>query len=383
MAFKDLVKVLYDGQIRISYLDKPHMYFKQDRIDFELPEDDEKAWGKKTRPKGTTTLLADTLEKKGLMTWPMGLALRELFGFYDFTNEHGKKMTGFSKGVGTLRAVDGGLTRKVKNDDDLMEHVLSASKAWQRKQKQGADIGSIVHDAIEHYVLANTNRLYVKFDENHKPVLNEKGETVYETQNIGRSNFDIGESYIWNIKEAFPIPAIGEPDEFEEQRNEALKRSPEEIAMAVLAFEQFTTWWDSTKPELIGAEDLIYSREFNVSGTFDGLLRIGDKIVMADWKTSNASASKDAAAAQGVYYSYFIQSAIYAMAWAEMGLEKVDDLLIVSCRKDGGFDHIYASDLGLTVDDCIAWAKSAISCYQFMDKSKRALNKLAEAKEKK
>lgn len=345
MAFRDIERVLYDGSVRLTYQDKNHMYFKQDRVNYELPEDDDKAWGKKTRPKGTTTLLGDTLEKKGLMTWPMGLALRELFGFYDFTNDYGKKMTGFSKDIGTLW--DGDKLIKAKREE-LLESILSASKAWQRKQKKGADIGSVVHDAIEHYI-------------HNEP-------------------FDIAESYLWNIKDAYPIPAPGEKDEFEAERTLALEEMPGDVKQAELAFDQFVTWWIETQPELVEAEDLIYSKKHNVSGTFDALIKIDGKLIMADWKTSTASKSKAAAAPQGIYYSYFIQSALYAMAWHEMGHEMVDDISIVSCRKDGGFDVIFASDLGLTVKDCIEWAESAIHCYQLMDKSKRALVKMGKDK---
>src|SRR5487761_1090988 len=102
MAFKDIEKIFYDGKVKINYLDKQHMYYARMRENWDLPVEDKKAWGKASRPKGTTTLLEDTLEKKGLMTWPMGLALGELFGFYNFKNDKGDKMLGFSRGKGTL-----------------------------------------------------------------------------------------------------------------------------------------------------------------------------------------------------------------------------------------------------------------------------------------
>jgi hypothetical protein len=82
-----------------------------------------------------------------------------------------------------------------------------------------------------------------------------------------------------------------------------------------------------------------------------------------------------------VYYSYFIQLAIYELCRREMGFEPADDLLTVSARKDGGFSLIYASELGLTVQDCIDWAVAVITCYRFMDKSKKGLLEHAEPKE--
>lgn len=341
---------MYDGKIKIDYKDKAHRYYARPRIDFNLPEESAKAWGKVMYPKGTTTLIGDTLEKKGLMQWPKGLALRELFGFYDFKTDDGKQLTGFSKGVGTLRnlsSTDG------YSDTELLPAVLSASKAWQRKQKKGADIGTVVHAAIEAYVT--------------------------------KQPFDIAENYMWNIKET--------EYETDEALEKALEDFEEDVAQAILAFDRFRLWWEETSPVLYGTEDLLYSLEHNICGTYDADLGIKkehhprpdmfpDKDIIrctTDWKTSNASGSVEAAAPEGVYYSYFIQDAIYEMMRREMGLEPADDLLVVSARKDGGFSLVYASELDLTVQDCIDWAMATITCYRFMDKSKAGL--LAHAEE--
>jgi len=58
--------------------------------------------------------------------------------------------------------------------------------------------------------------------------------------------------------------------------------------------------------------------------------------------------------------------------------EKTDDLLIVSCRKDGEFTAMLASEVGLSVDDCIEWAQAVISAYKFREKVRRELNKRGE-----
>lgn len=332
MAFKDIEKIFYGGKVKINYLDRPHMYFARMRVDWDLDEKNVKAWGKATRPKGTTTLLEDTLEKKGLMTWPMGLALGELFGFYNFTNDKGDKMTGFSRGKGTMWG--NGVTKAVKQED-LLPIVLSASQAWQRKKKKGADIGNVVHDAIEHYI---------------------KGEA-----------FNMLDVYTANV-------AMAEY-ETEDEKAQAMANILEDVKMANLAFDQFKKWWLEHRPTLLGAEELVYSLEYHVSGTFDGRLLMNGKKIVADWKTSNASSSREAAAPEGVYYTYFIQSAIYAMIWEEMTGEKTDDLLIVSCRKDGGFTAMLASEVGLSVDDCITWAKAVIAAYKYRDQVRKALLK--------
>lgn len=370
MAFRDISKVLYSGRIKLDYKDKAHRYYVRTRVDFDLSEDDPKAWSKIIYPKGTTTLLGDTLEKKGLMTWPLGLAIRELFGFYDFTDDDGNKRTGFSKGVGTLWEGD---TLVAGTKDALLPVIKSANEAWTRKQKKGADIGSIVHDAIEHYCLANPHVPVPILDENGEPT----GET--EIPKPQSSGFDIAEQYMWNIKEANPDPAS---PEFQK----AMEEFEGDVECAEKAFQQFKFWWDTTSPVLYGAEDLLYSEIHNVCGTYDGDLGINKKYhprpelfekdevrVTADWKTSNASSSKDAAAPEGVYYSYFIQLAIYELCRREMGFEPADDLLTVSARKDGGFSLIYASELGLTVQECIDWAIAVITCYKLADKTKKGL----------
>lgn len=335
MAFQDKTLVLYNGSVKIDYKDKAHRYYARERINFDLPETDKKAWDKVKYPKGATTLIGDTLEKKGLMLWPMGLALRELFGFYDFKNEKGEQMTGFSKDVGTLWPHLNILNESHTNisKDDLLDVVKSASKAHARKKKKGADIGGIVHNAIEHFL---TNE-----------------------------PFDIAEAYNWAIKES----------EFDNDAAEtkAWEEAPVEIEQAQAAFNNFIVWWNTVKPELHGTEEIVYSKKHNICGTFDALLTIEDKFILTDFKTTNASTSKEAASPEGIYYEYFVQLGIYEMARREMGLKPVDDFLLVSCRKDGGFSTIYASDLGLSVEDCIDWAKAVITCSRMAEKTKIAL----------
>lgn len=348
MAFKDMQVILQDGAVKVNYLDKPHMYYRRYRRNWDLPIDNPKAWGKAKRPKGVTTLLGDTLEKKGLMTWPMNMALRELFGFYDFKDEEGNQKTGFSKNKGTMWA-DGKLLDI--DQETALPLVLSASKGYLRRQKKGADIGSIVHDAIEHYV---------------------KGV-----------EFDILKTYTESVHEA--------EYETDADKERALEQIEEDVAQANLAFGQFQQWWKLKKPKLLGAEDLIYSQGTihkpddpsctsiaedgnchceEYCGTFDGLIELDGKVVLCDWKTSNAY---DNGAPQGVGYDYFIQSAAYAAAWEEMGNGRVDDLLIVSARKDGGFDTKLASEVGLSVEDALDWWKAVKTCYRLMARTKNNL----------
>lgn len=379
MAFKDITKVLYEGRIKIDYKDKTHRYYVRPRVNWDLPETDAKAWGAFLKgTKGTTTLIENTLEKKGLMTWPMGLALTELFGFYDFDGSDGQRKTGFKKNVGTMWQLDKLLSGQLKTQESLLPIILSASRAWTRRQKKGADIGSIVHDAIEHHVTLNPNKLVPKITEDGEPVLNKNDKPVLHMPELQDSSFDIAEQYNWNIKEA---------DLTDEQRDKAFEEAGADVEMATLAFNRFKEWWATVRPILFGAEDLLYSEKLNVCGTYDADLGIprafhprpdlfpGKELirVTTDWKTSNASKSEAACMPEGVNYQYFVQNAIYEKMRREMGEPPADDLLIVSARKDGGFTTIYASELGFTVDECIEYAEAVITCYRAADKLKQGL----------
>lgn len=359
MAFKDITKFMYPDEqgrhtIKLDYKDASHRYYVRERKNFDLPEDNPKAWDKAFCPKGTTTLIELTLEKKGLMTWPLNMAIGELFGFYDFVGDDGSVLQGFSeekelddKGelVKTGRLKGSMFTPERKlidvSLDELWPIVDSANRNWQRRQKKGADIGSVVHDAIEHHVRKD------------------RGDEGIEELDIPKVYRELIETSEYKT---------------ESERAEAIANIEKDTEKAELAFSKFVEWWAEVKPELVGAEELVYSKRFRVSGTFDGLIRVAGKgLVLADWKTSNASQSPEACMPEGINYQYFIQSAIYAMVWEEMGGEKIDDLLIVSARKDGGFTPLFASDIGLNMEDCVNWVRAVIVCFRMNQKVKEQL----------
>lgn len=325
IAFRDITKEFYNGEVLVTYLDKAHRYYVQEK----QPDG---SWGKKTLVKGVTTIKDGTLEKKGLMTWPMGLALTELFGFYNFKNENKETMLGFSNKNGGGSLWDGD-NLHAYSKEHLLPIVKSASEAWQRRKQQGADIGSIVHDAIEQYITGTPFEITI-------------------------------ERYRGDLK--FDTP---------EEEKDWLEKAAGEIVQANAALSQFIQWWDQNKPELLRAEDLVYSRKNQFCGTYDAYLNIAGRRVRADWKTSNASSSSQAAAPQGVYYDFFVQLGGYEAAAQEMGEEPSDDLLVVSARKDGGFNIMFASDLGLTVQDCVDWWNAVCIAHKYMSSTKSALLK--------
>lgn len=387
MAFRDITKVLYDGRIKIDYKDKSHRYYARKRIDWSKDESDPKAWSKVMYPKGVTTLMGDTLEKSGLMNYSMTKALAYLFAFYGFTDDNGKYKVGYSqKFPGVLWDENGRLKPLTK--EEALEIIDFGAKASIRHKNQGAKIGSVVHDAIEHYVKLNDNipRPVIN-PETNEPELDEAGKPILAIQNRGESQFDIEDQYMANLRDA--------DYDSENERKAALEDFPEDVAKAKLAFNRFKLWWETVQPQLMGAEDLLYSEEENICGTYDGDLNFPiehhpvygkpydpelgvphetymelskKKFIRAttDWKTSNASKSKGAAMPEGISYTYFLQDALYEKMRREMGYTPTDDLFVVSTRKDGEFTPLFASELGLTVDDCIEWADCVIYCLRMM-----------------
>lgn len=325
MAFKDIEILLYNDTVKLTYTDSSHRY----GVSF-LQEDG--SWSKPKRPASVTGAKDDTLEKKGLMTWPMGLALRHLFGYYNFKNDRGERVEGFSTGVGVLWDVE-------FSKENVISHLGDAQSAWQKKQKQGADIGSLVHDAVEQYINGTPFEITV--------------------ERYGR----------------------GLVFDNEAQQAEWEEKAPEEVAMANVAFESFKTYWAQLNARVISAEQIVYSKRMNLAGTYDYDLDIpGRGNVLADLKTTKASVA--AGAPMGVYYDFFVQLGIYAAIKVEMGHSVPDDLAIFSARKEGGFDAVYASDVGLTVQECMDWGEAVVTCYNMMKRTKKALTVLAGSADK-
>lgn len=139
------------------------------------------------------------------------------------------------------------------------------------------------------------------------------------------------------------------------------------------AYMAFLKWFDDADPEVINVEEVIYSVEYDYAGTYDCMLKIGDKTYLCDLKTTNPSRK----APDGVYAENFIQLGAYALAHEEQrqyeekhggtSLVKIDDLMVISAKKNGKLDIVTASDLGLEVGECGDMFKRVINLYNFMN----------------
>lgn len=152
-----------------------------------------------------------------------------------------------------------------------------------------------------------------------------------------------------------------------------VKQSLDEVTIeAANAYGAFVKWFEETEPEVINVEEVIYSEKFKYAGTYDCMLRINGKVYLCDLKTTNASRK----APKGVYAENFIQLGAYALAHEEQRayekanggtkLEKVEGLMVISCKKDGKLDIVTAEDLGLQVEECGEMFKRVINLYQFL-----------------
>lgn len=159
------------------------------------------------------------------------------------------------------------------------------------------------------------------------------------------------------------------------------------------SFNAFVKWYRSlpnVKP--LGVEQIVFSRKYDVAGTFDCLLEIDGKVVLCDLKTTNISRD----APLGVYPEMYLQLGAYAQAYIEErgprvyldGVEVkvepggiieykgkhpvvtphilIDDLAIINAGKTGNLNVVYASELGLSVEDCIkAWLR-VLGTFRFL-----------------
>jgi hypothetical protein len=91
---------------------------------------------------------------------------------------------------------------------------------------------------------------------------------------------------------------------------------------------QFLDWVRRDNVKFLASEQVIYSRKYNYTGTFDFICKIDGKLYMGDTKTS-----------KGIYTSYMNQVAAYRHArQEEFPKEKYEGQIIIRVGKDGEFE---------------------------------------------
>lgn len=114
-------------------------------------------------------------------------------------------------------------------------------------------------------------------------------------------------------------------------------RDPEFYAKALQAFGAFEAWMRMTRVEIIYTEVPVVSEKYRFGGTLDFIGRIDGKLMMGDFKTSNA-----------VYGDHLAQIAAYREAWNETHpdeqLEPGGNILQFG-KDHGDFAHHFYPDL--------------------------------------
>lgn len=137
------------------------------------------------------------------------------------------------------------------------------------------------------------------------------------------------------------------------------------------AYEAFVKWFEAHDVTILNVEEVIYSETYKFAGTYDCMLKVDGKTYLCDLKTTNPSRK----APKGVYAENFAQLGAYASAHEEqrlfeeaMGgtnLVPIEDLMVISAKKNGKLDIVTASDVGLDVQECGDLFNSVVKLYRF------------------
>lgn len=148
---------------------------------------------------------------------------------------------------------------------------------------------------------------------------------------------------------------------------------------AIKAYRSFYDWYESVQPLVINVEEPIYSESYDYAGCYDCMLEIDGKVVLCDFKTTSASRK----APKGVYAEMFTQMGGYAWAHEEQRryeenhggtkLRMIEDLAVLSGKKDGKFDAVYASELGMNVESAMNHWKMVVQLNNFLSLTTKLL----------
>lgn len=253
------------------------------------------------RIRGVTTVLGDVLDKPGLRLWPRDMMAKAVFGV-----KLVDKVPTYFKKEALLKP------NVAYSEEDLQAFLTESYNAHTRRSDRGKDIGTMVHSFVE-------------------------GFLVGEFQELSEE-----------------LVTAAYPDMEDEYKKATVK-----------AVNGFVSWWDSLEDkEVLGVENMIYSREHKFSGTYDLKAKINGKVYMLDVKTTNASPS----APLGIYPEYFMQLGGYMTADSEESGQVFDDCGIINVGKDGKVRIATALDLGITVQECKEAFIHAVTFHDWLQK---------------
>jgi hypothetical protein len=114
---------------------------------------------------------------------------------------------------------------------------------------------------------------------------------------------------------------------------------------------RFVTWSIENKVKFLASEKHVYSEKMWIGGILDLICEIDGKRLVGDIKTSS-----------GIYPEAYIQCSAYSECLRENEGEKIDGVVIINLKKDGGFDVGFNYDLEGNLE-CF---KAALTLYKHM-----------------
>jgi len=104
----------------------------------------------------------------------------------------------------------------------------------------------------------------------------------------------------------------------------------DKVRNGITAFLQFQK---KNKVKWIESERVVYSKKHDFAGFLDAVGKIGNKLVLVDFKSSN-----------GIYPEYDIQTAGYQIAYEEETKKKIDERMIIRFGKEDGIFEVRSTD---------------------------------------
>lgn len=200
-------------------------------------------------------------------------------------------------------------------------------------------LGRVWDDEKKRYVLSREGLLQPNSPYTSAELLNVLDKASKAAKVKSQHGMDVGTETHQMVEDFLQAQLQGLPEpEFEPINPEAM--------LSFLAFKQ---WWNS-HPDIsvVKTEQVVYSRDQDYAGTYDMLLQVGDKLVMGDFKTTNISKH----APKGIYPEYFLQVAAYSMAhMEEFPQDVIEDIVIINASKQGNLGVVWASEVGLSVNE--------------------------------
>jgi len=181
-----------------------------------------------------------------------------------------------------------------------------------------------------------------------------KNNTKEETDEIGNIAKAVGQSVHAAIEYELKEEAYSLEDNTQQVfKSYGVELLDEYYTQVTNAFSGFANWYEDTdfKPQLI--EEFVHNKQYKYAGTLDAIGKVGDEVVLLDFKTSKR-----------MQPDYGLQLSAYAHAYTSTGNLPPNKLLVVRLDKlsDEGYyqekEYKDEFDVFLNAVELYNWSKS-------------------------